>query len=60
MGKRIVVALGGNAIKQADEEGRTEEQFLNCALTTKLLAQVVKNLGPEDRLIIRCEILLFK
>jgi len=52
MDKRIVVALGGNAIKQADDKGTTEEQFRNCAITTKLIAQIVKNLRREDRLVI--------
>jgi len=52
MSRRIVIALGGNAIKQAHEEGTTDEQFLNCATTTKLVAQIVKNLKPDDRLII--------
>ncbi|KXB02537.1 carbamate kinase [candidate division MSBL1 archaeon SCGC-AAA261F17] len=51
-GKRIVVALGGNAIKQADEEGTTVEQFKNCEATTKLLAKMVEQMNPEDRLVI--------
>ncbi len=49
---RLLVALGGNAIKQADERGTTDEQFKNCEVTTKLLAKIVKRMGPEDRLII--------
>ncbi|MFQ6081375.1 MAG: carbamate kinase [Candidatus Bathyarchaeia archaeon] len=52
MGKRIVVALGGNAIKQAHEKGTPEEQFRNCAITCKLLAEIVKKMGKDDRLII--------
>jgi carbamate kinase len=49
---RLLVALGGNAIKQAGEKGTTAEQFKNCKTTAKLLAQIVKRMGPDDRLII--------
>jgi carbamate kinase len=52
MGKRILVALGGNAIKQAHEKGTMEEQFRNCDITTKRLAEIVKRMGKDDRLII--------
>jgi carbamate kinase len=49
---RLLVALGGNAIKQADERGTTLEQFLNCKRTAKLLAKVVQRMGTHDRLVI--------
>jgi carbamate kinase len=49
---RLLIALGGNAIKQAGERGTTEEQFKNCKTTTKLIAEIVKRMKPEDRLII--------
>ena len=52
MAKVILIALGGNAIKQSDEKGTSEEQFRNCWKTTKYIAEIVKNLGKEDRLII--------
>ena len=52
IGKRILVALGGNAIKQAHEKGTTEEQFSNCATTCKLLTEIAKKLRKNDRLII--------
>jgi carbamate kinase len=52
MAKRILVALGGNAIKQAGEKGTSEEQFQNCLTTCKLLAQIVKIMEKHDRLII--------
>jgi carbamate kinase len=52
MGKRILIALGGNAIKQAEERGTPEEQFKNCMITCKQLAEIVRSLGKEDRLII--------
>ena len=38
----LVVALGGNAIKQADERGTTEEQFHNVDVTTKQIAKIAK------------------
>jgi carbamate kinase len=49
---RLLVALGGNAIKQAHEKGTTQEQFNNCKKTAELLAKVVKMMKPEDRLVI--------
>ena len=49
---RLVVALGGNAIKQAHEKGTTLEQFLNCKRTARLLAKVVQRMSPNDRLVI--------
>jgi carbamate kinase len=49
---RLLIALGGNAIKQADEAGTSEEQFRNCLITTQHIAQVVKRMGPKDRLTI--------
>jgi len=38
----LVVALGGNAIKQADERGTTEEQFHNVDVTAKQIAKIAK------------------
>ncbi len=38
--KRIVIALGGNAIKQSHEEGTTEEQFRNVDITAEQIAAV--------------------
>ncbi len=52
MVKRILVALGGNAIKQSNEKGASDEQFRNCALTSKHLVEIIKGLGKQDRLII--------
>ena len=49
---RILVALGGNAIKQADEKGTTEEQFRNCSIACKHIAEIVKRMKKGDRLII--------
>jgi len=52
MAKVILIALGGNAIKQSNEKGSSEEQFKNCWKTTKHISEIIKNLGKEDRLII--------
>jgi len=52
MGERILVALGGNAIKQANERGTKEEQIKNCITTCKLLAEIVRKMGQDDRLVI--------
>jgi len=52
MSKRILIALGGNAIKQSNEKGTTEEQYINCYKTTKYIAEIVKDLNKNDRLIL--------
>jgi len=52
MAKVILIALGGNAIKQSNEKGSSEEQFRNCWKTTKHISEIIKNLDKEDRLII--------
>jgi len=52
MAKVILIALGGNAIKQANEKGTSEEQFKNCWKTTEHISEIVKNLDKEDRLVI--------
>jgi len=49
---RVLIALGGNAIKQSNEEGTTENQLKNCEMTAKLLAQIVKGMKKDDRLVI--------
>lgn len=41
-GELILVALGGNAIKQADEKGTAEEQFRNVRKTAQQLVQLYK------------------
>lgn len=38
--KLVVVALGGNAISQANEKGTAEEQFRNVELTCEQLVQI--------------------
>ncbi|MDD5557164.1 MAG: carbamate kinase [bacterium] len=42
MRKIIVVALGGNAIKQADEAGTAEEQRRNVAITCRQLVSMLR------------------
>ena len=49
---RLLVALGGNAIKQADQAGTTAEQFENCDKTAKQLARIVSEFDPDDWLAI--------
>jgi carbamate kinase len=49
MRKIIVIALGGNAIKQADEKGTAAEQFRNVEITS---AQLVSMLKFGHRLVI--------
>ena len=51
-GERLLVALGGNAIKQSAEKGTSEEQFKNCDRTAKHLTLVVRTLKKADRLVI--------
>jgi carbamate kinase len=38
----LVIALGGNAIKQAEEKGTTEEQFRNVDLTARQIARLAR------------------
>jgi len=52
MAKVILIALGGNAIKQANQKGTSEEQFKNCWNTTEHISEIVKSLDKEDRLVI--------
>lgn len=49
MSKRILIALGGNTIRQSNEKGTTEEQYRNCCTTTKYIAELVKDLGEDNR-----------
>jgi carbamate kinase len=48
----LLVALGGNAIKQAHKKGASEDQFANCRITTELLADLVGRMKEDDRLVI--------
>jgi carbamate kinase len=43
MAKRVLVALGGNAIKQPDERGTFEEQMKNVEIACKQIALLVRH-----------------
>lgn len=43
MGKMAVIAIGGNAILEADETGSAKSQFENIRLTSQHIANLVKN-----------------
>lgn len=40
--KTIVIALGGNAINQADQKGTTEEQLANVDATSRQIARIAR------------------
>jgi carbamate kinase len=42
MGRRVVIALGGNAIKQPDERGTAEEQARNVATACRQIAEIIR------------------
>jgi len=42
MAKRVLVALGGNAIKQPEDKGTFEEQMRNVEIASQQIAQLVK------------------
>jgi carbamate kinase len=43
MAKRVLVALGGNAIKQPDEKGTFDEQMKNVEIASAQIAQLVRS-----------------
>ena len=42
MNKTVVIALGGNAIKKADERGTAEQQLRNVKTTCKHILEIIK------------------
>ncbi len=42
MGRRVVIALGGNAIKQPDEWGTAEEQMRNVRTACRQIARIIR------------------
>ncbi|KXA97164.1 carbamate kinase [candidate division MSBL1 archaeon SCGC-AAA259J03] len=40
---KMVIALGGNAIKHAGQEGTTEEQFENVSKTARQIGEIIEN-----------------
>jgi carbamate kinase len=49
---KVLVALGGNAIKQAHEKGTFEEQLENCRIASKALVRIIKNFKAGDWMVI--------
>jgi len=49
---RLLIALGGNAIKRASEEGTTEEQMRNVAITCEQIVRLIRGQGEGDRIAI--------
>ncbi len=49
---RLLIALGGNAIKQANEKGTPEEQFRNVEITCKQILELMKRHEKDDRITI--------
>lgn len=47
-----MIALGGNAIKRASEEGTTEEQMRNVAITCEQIVRLIRGQGEGDRIAI--------
>ena len=52
MGRKLLIALGGNAIKRADEEGTTQEQMRNVAITCEQIVKLIQRQGEDDRIAI--------
>ena len=52
MGRRLLIALGGNAIKKANELGTTEEQMQNVAITCKQIVKLIERQEKDDRIVI--------
>ena len=48
MSKRLLIALGGNAIKQANEMGTTQEQFHNVAVTCEQVATLFRSKAADS------------
>jgi carbamate kinase len=52
MVRRLLIALGGNAIKRANEEGTTEEQMRNVAITCEQIVRLIQRQWEDDRVAI--------
>ena len=52
MSRRLLIALGGNAIKKSDEKGTTEEQIKNVRMTCKQIAKLLQRFDDDDRITI--------
>ena len=52
MVRRLLIALGGNAIKKSNEEGTTREQFQNVELTCRQIVKLLQRFDEDDRIAI--------
>ena len=52
MVRRLLIALGGNAIKKADEEGTTIQQLRNVSITCEQIVRIIKKQEEGDRIAI--------
>jgi carbamate kinase len=52
MSRRLLIALGGNAIKRRNEEGTTAQQLSNVAITCEQIARLIGRQGGDDRIAI--------
>jgi carbamate kinase len=52
MGRKLLIALGGNAIKRSSEAGTTEEQMRNVAITCRQVVKLIQRQDEEDRIAI--------
>jgi carbamate kinase len=52
MGRRLLIALGGNAIKRRTEEGTTAQQLSNVAITCEQIVRLIGRQGGDDRIAI--------
>jgi carbamate kinase len=52
MSRRLLIALGGNAIKRRTEEGTTAQQLSNVAITCEQIARLIERQGEGDRIAI--------
>ncbi len=52
MSRRLLIALGGNAIKRRNEEGTTAQQLSNVAITCEQIVRLIGRQGGDDRIAI--------
>jgi len=52
MTRRLLIALGGNAIKKRGEEGTTAQQQRNVAVTCEQIVKLIQGQGEDDRIAI--------
>ncbi|MDP6458766.1 MAG: carbamate kinase [Candidatus Bathyarchaeota archaeon] len=52
MDRRLLIALGGNAIKRSTEEGTTAQQLNNVTITCEQIVRLIERQGEGDRIAI--------